>query len=107
VRFDASASYDIDLDTITYLWDFGDGHTVPFSTLSPNKYYTHSFSQPGLYTIKLLAIDNWGSNATVSDLISVTAGYVQNPPTINIGEQGLKFTQIFLENPTAFHRNRL
>jgi len=88
VRFDASASYDIDLDTITYLWDFGDGHSVPFTTLSPNKYYTHSFSKPGLYTIKLLAMDNWGANATVTELISVTAGYVQNPPTINLGEQG-------------------
>jgi len=88
VRFDASTTYDIDLDTITYLWDFGDGHTVPFTTLSPNKYYTHSFSQPGLYTIKLLAMDNWGENATVTDLISVTAGYVQNPPSINLGDEG-------------------
>jgi len=80
VRFDGSASYDIDLDTISFLWDFGDGMKIGFTPITINKFVAHSYSQPGTYTVTLTTYDNWGtSNSTTQD-ITVTSGYVQSPP---------------------------
>jgi len=82
VRFDASKTYDVDLDTVTCLWDFGDGNTVGFNPQQNNKYISHSYQQPGTYVVTMTAKDNYGAeNKTVSS-VTVAAGYVQTPPAV-------------------------
>jgi len=91
IEFDASTTYDVDLDTITFEWDFGDGHQVKFSTQTINRLISHAYSQPGTYTITLTAIDNWGKFASSQQTITIAAGYPQNPPTLEITPQGLQY----------------
>lgn len=51
ITFDATKSFDVDGDTLNYLWDFGDG------TTSTEKIVNHTYSQPGSYTIYLTVSD--------------------------------------------------
>jgi len=81
IRFDGSASYDIDLDTVSFLWDFGDGMKIDFNPLTINKFAAHSYSQAGTYTVTLTTWDNWGTKNSTSEQIQVVNGYVQSPPT--------------------------
>ncbi len=70
VTFDASGSSDPDGTIVSYLWDFGDGSTGSGVTVS------HTYTNPGTYTVKLTVTDNSGS-ATSSNPFTVT---VQGPP---------------------------
>ena len=51
VIFDASESSDPDSDSLTYLWDFGDGET------STSVVVTKSFAQPGTFSVSLTVND--------------------------------------------------
>ena len=58
VDFDASASSDPDTgDTLTYVWDFGDGSSIR-TTTTPTT--THTYSTEGTYTASLQVRDNSG-----------------------------------------------
>jgi PKD repeat protein len=82
IVFFNSTSYDIDGDTITHFWDFGDDST------SSDVNTTHTYDEPGLYNITLTVTDEHEKettdaiNLTVREIpsaeLSVTISYV--PP---------------------------
>ena len=55
-------------DTITYLWNFGDG--TPASTASA---VTHTFPATGVYTVTVTATDGWGKAATTTRQVTVSS----------------------------------
>lgn len=65
--FDAGQSHDPDGTIVAYTWDFGDG-TVESS---PNAATSHAYSQPGIYTVSLIVIDDDGKTDTTSQTINV------------------------------------
>ncbi len=64
VTFDASASVDPDGDSLTYLWDFGDGVT------STNEVASHYYSFSGVYVVTLVVSDGRGGEAV--DTLKIT-----------------------------------
>ena len=52
IKFDATASYDIDGEITAYIWDFGDGNN------SGGVVNTHIWTVPGVYTVILTVRDN-------------------------------------------------
>ena len=52
VEFDASSSFDINNDPLTYTWDFGDGQK------GEGKEVTHHYTQLGNYDVKLVVQDD-------------------------------------------------
>lgn len=75
VNFDASASYDPNQDSLSYLWDFGDGNTA--TGLNP----THTYADNGTYTVTLTVTDPHGATAT--DTLTVTVANVAPTVTLN------------------------
>ncbi|MFC1570857.1 PKD domain-containing protein [Candidatus Omnitrophota bacterium] len=70
--FDATHSYDVDKQDLSYLWDFGDGET------STDAVVTHIYEKGGEYTVSLKVTDSSGlpcdSGATSQKI------YVNTPP---------------------------
>ena len=61
IVFDGRDSYDSDGGTIvSYAWDFGDGSTGDGALVS------HTYANPGTYTVKLTVIDNDGNSNTAT-----------------------------------------
>jgi len=65
ITFDASASYDLDGEIISYAWDFGDGVTATGITA------THSYSAIGFQTVTLTVTDNEGAINRVTETVKV------------------------------------
>ena len=66
VKFDGSASSDPDAgDTLTYIWDFGDG-TTPTETTAAS--VTHVYASPGTFTATLTVRDNPGATSAPATL---------------------------------------
>ena len=84
VRFDASASFDADGDTIEYLWDFDDGEEVLVST-SP--LVTRAFAADANYDVRLQVVDSRGgaSEAVVQPIV-VYSGEVPRIDLTNVTE---------------------
>jgi PKD repeat protein len=79
VNFDASSSTDPDTgDTLTYLWDFGDGSST--QTTTPTT--THTYSTNGAYTASLRVKDNHGAISD-PDSVRIDAGNQAPTPTID------------------------
>ncbi|RMG94719.1 MAG: tandem-95 repeat protein [Chloroflexi bacterium] len=70
VVFDGNASSDIDGDTLTFAWSFGDGAT---STLANA---THAYTNPGTYTVALTVSDPSGVTNRITATVTVTAATV-------------------------------
>jgi PKD repeat protein len=68
ITFDGSASTDPDGDSLTYLWDFGDGTSVKSGAR-----VTHTYSEGGTYPVILTVDDGTGlPNARASGAKTVT-----------------------------------
>jgi len=72
VAMSAASSTDPDGDALTYDWDFGDGGTA--SSVSAS----HTYSQDGSYTVRLIATDIRG----LADTITTTANVSNVAPAI-------------------------
>ena len=59
------SSFDHESDTLSYLWDFGDGTNVQA------KNYQHEYTQSGEYTVSLTVTDGGGLSHSVSQVISI------------------------------------
>ncbi|MEW6070299.1 MAG: PKD domain-containing protein, partial [Candidatus Thermoplasmatota archaeon] len=73
VKFDASASFDLDGAIMRYSWNFGDG------TTDSGRIVWHAYN-PGNYTITLTITDNNHSSASISKNITIpdVLGYYAN-----------------------------
>lgn len=67
VGFSAAASSDEDGDIVAFEWTFGDGGTATGATVS------HTYANPGNYTIALLVRDDCGATDGDSRSISISA----------------------------------
>jgi len=67
VTFDASASSDPDGDSLTYLWDFGDGGRAA------GKVVQHTYKDAGEYVVILTVTDPSGAMARATKLLKVEA----------------------------------
>jgi hypothetical protein len=65
IRFDASASGDVDGEIASYKWGFGDGNTASGQIVA------HTYSTAGNYTVTLTVIDDDGVLATYSRSVQV------------------------------------
>lgn len=69
VVFDASTSYDSDIEIETYSWVFGDNTSIS----TDRNTITHRFMSPGIYSVNLTVIDSDGLIDTTSKSIKVLA----------------------------------
>ncbi|MCH7703293.1 MAG: PKD domain-containing protein, partial [Planctomycetes bacterium] len=67
LSFDAAGSDDSDGTVTGYEWDFGDG-----SPLETEASVTHSYAEPGEYTVTLTVIDNAGQRTTLTITVVVS-----------------------------------
>ena len=74
--FDASGSSDSDGTIVDYAWDFGDG------ALGSGESTTHSYSQPGTYTVTLTVTDDDGATDSTSDTANATDPGTGGPVTL-------------------------
>jgi len=61
--FDASNSYDIDGEIVSYAWNFGDGYSATGALVS------HIYTTPEPYTVTLTVTDNEGAKATITYIL--------------------------------------
>jgi len=61
IHFDASESYDLDGNIVSYFWDFGDGTNATDVTVD------HAYAEDGNYTVTLTVTDNDGASSAISD----------------------------------------
>jgi glucose/arabinose dehydrogenase len=87
VAFDGSASNDPDAgDTLTYLWDFGDGSST--ETTAPET--SHTYSTEGTYIASLRVRDDQGALSDPAT-VRIDAGNRAPAPTIESPAEGLLF----------------
>ncbi len=67
LSFNAAGTADPDGVIVSYAWDFGDGSSG--SGIAPS----HSYSNPGTYTVKLTVRDDTGSTASSSSSVTIKA----------------------------------
>jgi glucose/arabinose dehydrogenase len=84
VTFDGTSSVDPDGDSLTYLWDFGDG-----APSEAGPFVAHTYASAGRYTARL-AVDD-GSDGRDSVAAVITVG---NPPfgSINLPSSGTRYS---------------
>ena len=79
VTFDASASSDPDGDTLSYLWDFGDGQSVQTASAT----VSHTYLYGGTFDVTLTVDDGRGSQS--SDTTTATITEVNDTPAAETG----------------------
>jgi PKD repeat protein len=67
IAFNASSSYDVDEDIVSYLWDFDDGNIS--STVTP--IIVHNYTFPRTYNVTLTVTDATGLNSSISQGVPV------------------------------------
>ncbi len=87
VTFDASATFDFDNadatadndQTLSYIWDFGDGGTAS----TPSDTVAHTYAAPGLYDVALTVSDG-DASSTVTTTASIEAAPAGDASTIYV-----------------------
>src|SRR5205807_2557857 len=83
VTFDASASFDPDGTIVSYTWEFGD------STGGSGVVATHSYANPGVFTVNLTVVDNQTLSSSATHQVTVNAppraGFQFAPTTLFVG----------------------
>ncbi len=77
VQFDGSGSYDLDGDSLTYTWNFGD--STPAQT---GIQVDHTYSAIGIYQASLEVDDGRGGIGTANFDVTITEPVINNPPVI-------------------------
>ncbi|MCP4350673.1 MAG: PKD domain-containing protein, partial [Desulfobacterales bacterium] len=78
VVFDGSGSYDLNLDTMTYSWDFGNGETG--SGISPS----YTWHDAGTYTVTLTVTDPEGLTGTDTAEVRIADPDDTAPPELTL-----------------------
>ena len=78
ISFDTAGSNDPDGDDLSYVWDFGDG-----TDLQTGSDATHAYSKGGVYTVKLIANDNKGTECS-RDIKDINVR-INTPPVADAG----------------------
>lgn len=79
VRFDASASTDLDGTIVEYSWDFGDGSVGDGIQIS------HTFTDTAMTDVTLTVTDNFGSTAKAESSVAVSSEAESMPETFMVG----------------------
>jgi len=87
INFDASKSFDIDGNIVSYEWKDGD------NIISTNMYFQTSYLSVGTHTIYLKVKDNDGSTNTDSTLVTITAFTITHPATFEFNNITYKTVQ--------------
>lgn len=87
----ANKSTDVDGDTLTYTWDFGDGTTS--SDVSPK----HTYSKEGIYKV-VLTVNDGQETATSSVDVEVSDGQVNHAPVASFDFSVKDLTVNFANN---------
>ena len=82
IEFNASLSYDLDGEIVSYEWEFGDGN----STAEADPITNHSYSLPSCYIVNLTVTDNDGLTNQTSKRIAVGCGDVNCDGSVNMGD---------------------
>jgi len=88
VSFNGGASSDPDGDTMTYLWDFGDG-SEETQTTTPTT--SHVYATSGTFTASLTVRDARGATSEQAATVRIDAGNAAPVPTINSPSSSLRF----------------
>ncbi|MBK6795215.1 MAG: PKD domain-containing protein [Acidobacteria bacterium] len=83
VDLDASGSYDIEGDSLSYVWNFGDG-----APSADGVKVSHTFNAAGVYSVALTAVDKYGAVGTA--VVSITVYNSDNCLQSNILENQWK-----------------
>jgi PKD repeat protein len=67
-QFDARATTDENINTVTYSWNYGTGQGTGSGAVPPVK----TFTAPGTFTVTLSARDEWNNIGTATQTITIT-----------------------------------
>jgi len=86
ITFDASDSYDLDGNIVSYVWNFGDGNITTVTT----PIITHKYIEQGNYTVALTVTDYDGLTNTFVNIVAVrgypVAAFIYSPDNPVEGE---------------------
>jgi len=93
VLFNASSSYDLDGEIVSYDWDFGDG------IIGCGEITYHKYCEVGTYDVTLTVTDNDGLKGNITKSVDVL--FENIPPSIpdingpNTGKPGVEYEYVF------------
>ena len=96
VDFDASDSVSSDGDIVSYNWEFGDGNTAEGEQVS------HSYDEPGTYTVLLTVEDEEGQVNTVEETITIESDDPESVLLTNSGTEEESSTSNTVDEPITF-----
>lgn len=84
IAFDAQLSYDVDNDTLTYFWDFGDDITSADGSTT-HVYVVDLVDLPKTFTVTLTVVDSSGVEVFTTEEIIILAVVNQSPVASSVG----------------------